>query len=144
MTTIPSSYIHSTSVRAGSAEHGRPLAALLLTAGMSALAVLADQMIDTWVDGHLLLAWVLLWVVVFAGTLLLAGTAHRVGQRIMRTLDRWAHRQAQRRAETRRQRLQARSTPATITPAVPSHDRFETLVQTMARSHQSRASIYHI
>jgi len=53
------------------------------------------------VDGHVFLAWVLLWAVVFAATLVFAGTARRMGQRAMATLNRWSQAAAQRRAEAR-------------------------------------------
>jgi len=48
------------------------LAGLLLAASMAALMVVADQLIETWTDGHLLAGWVALWTVVFAGLALLA------------------------------------------------------------------------
>jgi len=57
----------------GSALDGsRTLAGMLLAAAMAALLVVADQVIDTWTDGHLLAGWVALWTVAFAGLALLA------------------------------------------------------------------------
>ncbi len=57
----------------GSAQDGsRTLAGMLLAAVMAALLVVADQVIDTWTDGHLLAGWVALWTVAFAGLALLA------------------------------------------------------------------------
>ena len=38
---------------------------MLLAAVLAALLVVADQLIETWVDGHLLLMWVALWTVTF-------------------------------------------------------------------------------
>lgn len=49
--------------------HG--LLAMLLVLAVAALVVVADRLIDTWTDGHLFLAWVGLWLVVFATTVLL-------------------------------------------------------------------------
>lgn len=43
----------------------RGLSALLLAALVSALVVVANQLIDTWADGHLLAAWTLMWAIVF-------------------------------------------------------------------------------
>lgn len=83
------------------ADGTRGLAALLLAAVVSALVVLADQMINTWADGHLFLGWVALWVVIFAGTALFAGTARRVAQRTLRALDAWSRSMAEARAEVR-------------------------------------------
>ena len=50
----------------------RTLAGMLLAAAMAALLVIADQVIDTWADGHLLAGWVALWTVAFAALALLA------------------------------------------------------------------------
>jgi len=61
----------------------------------------ADQLIDTWADNHLFLAWILMWTVVFAGSLLLTGTARRLGQRASVRLDLWAQARAQARADAR-------------------------------------------
>lgn len=77
------------------------LAALLLAAAIAALVVLADRLIDTWADGHLFLAWVVLWVVIFAGSVLFAGTAGRLARRTLRGLDSWSQSLAEARAEAR-------------------------------------------
>ncbi|WP_342619816.1 hypothetical protein [Rhodoferax sp. GW822-FHT02A01] len=61
----------SVGVDAGS-DGSRTLAGMLLAAAMAALLVVADQVIDTWSDGHLLAAWVALWTVAFAALALLA------------------------------------------------------------------------
>ena len=44
----------------------RGTATLLLAAVVAALVVAANQVIDTWSDGHLLAAWIGLWTVAFA------------------------------------------------------------------------------
>ena len=57
----------------GSALDGsRALAGMLLAVVMAALLVEADQVIETWTDGHLLAGWVALWTVAFAALALLA------------------------------------------------------------------------
>jgi len=53
-------------------EKARPLAGMLLAAGMAALLVTADQVINSWTDGHMLAAWVALWTVTFAVLAILA------------------------------------------------------------------------
>lgn len=53
-------------------EDSRPLAGMLLAAALAALLVAADQVIDSWVDGHLLAAWIALWTVTFVALALLA------------------------------------------------------------------------
>ena len=44
----------------------RGLTTLLLAALVSALILVADQLVDTWADDHLFAAWVALWTLVFA------------------------------------------------------------------------------
>jgi len=59
-------------------EKARPLAGMLLAAGMAALLVTADQVINSWTDGHILAAWVALWTVTFAALAILATPLHTV------------------------------------------------------------------
>ena len=74
---------------------------MLLAAVVAAMVVLADRVISTWADGHLLLAWVFLWVVVFAGMALFADTARSLARRAVVSLDGWSQALAEARAETR-------------------------------------------
>ena len=63
----------------GSALDGsRTLAGMLLAAVMAALLVVADQVIETWTDGHMLAGWVALWTVAFAALALLAPPLRQV------------------------------------------------------------------
>lgn len=75
--------------------------AMVLAAVVSALLVVADQMIDTWADGHLLAAWVTLWVVAFAALALLAPMVRRLTLGSVTALNAWAHRVARARADER-------------------------------------------
>lgn len=84
-----------------SMDGARGLAAMLLAAVVAALVVVADRLISTWADGHLLLAWVVLWAVIFAGTALFAGAARRLASRAMVALDSWSQSVAAARAEAR-------------------------------------------
>jgi hypothetical protein len=79
----------------------RGLAAMLLAAVVSALVVAADQMVDSWAEGHLLAAWVVVWAVGFAAMALFAGTARRLAVRVVASLDAWSVRQARARADQR-------------------------------------------
>ncbi len=79
----------------------RSLAALLLAAMVATLVVVADQLMDTWADGHLLAAWVLMWVIGFSALALLAPTARNVAARVMQGLDGWSQGVARRRADER-------------------------------------------
>lgn len=76
------------------AQGGRALvqsqsaATLLLAALVSALLVVANQVIDTWTEGHLLAAWVVMWTVAFAALALLAAPAARAAAGLRATLER--------------------------------------------------------
>jgi hypothetical protein len=82
-------------------DGAKGVAAVLLAAMVSALVVVADQLVETWVDGHLMAAWVLLWLVAFAALALLAPTAKRFAGGLVRTLDAWSRRVARERADDR-------------------------------------------
>lgn len=79
----------------------RGLAAVLLAAMVATLVVVADQLMDTWADGHLLAAWVLMWVIGFAALALLAPTARSMATGVMQGLDGWSQHVARRRADER-------------------------------------------
>ena len=82
-------------------ESGRLLAALLFAAAVAALAVATERLMATWADEHVFKAWIALWAVVFAGSLLFAGTARRTAHRVMDRLNGWARERAAERAAER-------------------------------------------
>jgi hypothetical protein len=93
---------HATSGRSGGSvkvESSKTLAGLLLAAVLAALLVVADQLIDTWADGHLLAAWVALWTVAFAGLALLAPPLRKMSASLASAYARSAAIAKQRRAE---------------------------------------------
>lgn len=55
----------------------RSVATFLLAAVVSGLVLAANQLIDTWADGHLLAAWMALWTVAFAALALAASPIRR-------------------------------------------------------------------
>ena len=59
-------------------DGARGAATLLLAAIVSALLVVANQVVDTWTEGHLLAAWIILWTIAFAGIALFAAPARRL------------------------------------------------------------------
>lgn len=77
------------------------LSAMLLAAMVSALVVVVDQLMDTWAEGHLMLAWITLWVVGFAAVAVFAGAARKLATVLVKALDAWSARIAQRRADER-------------------------------------------
>jgi len=66
---------------------------------MAALLVVADQVIDTWADGHLLAGWVALWTVAFAALALLAPPLRQGTSAMAALYARWARAAALRRQE---------------------------------------------
>ena len=71
-------------------DGARGAASLLLAAVVSALLGVANQMIDTWSEGHLLAAWMVLWLVAFAGLALLTAPARRAGVALLSAAQSWA------------------------------------------------------
>ncbi|HWP13233.1 MAG TPA: hypothetical protein VNN06_15530 [Ramlibacter sp.] len=65
-------------------------ASLLLAAIVSALMVVASQVVDTWTEGHLLAAWIVMWAVAFAALALLAAPAKSAAAALRVGLKRWA------------------------------------------------------
>jgi hypothetical protein len=53
-------------------DGARNLAIVLLSAIVSTLLVIVNQVIDTYTDGHMLAAWILMWIVAFSAIALLA------------------------------------------------------------------------
>ena len=82
-------------------DAAKGLSAMLLAAMVSALVVVADQLIDTWADGHLLAAWVALWAVGFAALAVFGGAARKLAVTTTVALDEWSQRVAQSRADQR-------------------------------------------
>ena len=80
----------------------RGAASLLLAAIVSALLVVANQVIDTWTEGHLLLAWIAMWTIAFATLALAARPAHSAARRLGLRWRRWT---AQRRAAEQDEQL---------------------------------------
>lgn len=102
----------------------RGLSVMLLAAAVSTLVLLADQYGHALTDGDLFAGWVLMWVVVFAGMALFAGTARKLAARAMQVLDGWSRAHAQTRAEIRMWEI-ARTDPrimAELTQARMRHD----------------------
>jgi hypothetical protein len=81
-------------------KHGS-LASLLLAAMLAALVVVAEQVLSQLQDGHLLLSWMALWLVVFAGMAFFAGTTRRWSMTIRQTWQGFMQRQAQARSDER-------------------------------------------
>ncbi|MBC7470373.1 MAG: hypothetical protein H7322_13690 [Ramlibacter sp.] len=68
----------------------RGAASMLLAAMVSALLVVANQVIDTWSEGHLMLAWIAMWTVAFATLALSAGPVRSAVRAVRLQLRQWA------------------------------------------------------
>ena len=65
----------SVAVSASEGTSSRALASLLLAAGVAALVVLADQLLDSWAERHEVAAWLVLWGIAVAAIALLRGVS---------------------------------------------------------------------
>ncbi|MGE0497361.1 MAG: hypothetical protein AB7I35_15205 [Ramlibacter sp.] len=79
----------------GQFDGARGAATLLLAAIVAALLVVANQVVDTWTEGHLLLAWVVMWTIAFAALALLATPARNAGSVLRTVLASWSARRKQ-------------------------------------------------
>ena len=71
-------------------DSSRGAAALMLAAVVAAMLVVANQLIETWTDGHLLVAWIALWTVAFAAMAVLGNPVRRVVANMRMGVRRWA------------------------------------------------------
>ena len=104
---------------------GKGLVAILLAGAISALVVVADQIVSTWTDGHLLMAWVTLWAFVFAALALFAQATHGWANRILVGMQQWSER-ARARAQDRRMWAVAQSDPRFMADIQAARIRAET------------------
>jgi hypothetical protein len=79
----------------------RALASLLLAAGVSALVVLADQLMESWAERHEIASWLVLWGIAVVAIALLRGITRILARKAMVGLDHWSAGVAQRRADAR-------------------------------------------
>jgi hypothetical protein len=80
---------------AGRFDGARATASLLLAAIVSALLVVANQVVDTWTEGHLLAAWIVMWTVAFAALALLATPARGAATALRSGFKTWSARRRQ-------------------------------------------------
>ena len=85
--------------RARSIDGSRTMAGMLLAAVLAAMLVVADQLIETWADGHLLVVWVALWAVTFATLSYLITPLRLWTARLTHRWERWSTQRAQIRME---------------------------------------------
>ena len=88
-------------VKAAPRSSSKTLANLLLTAGVAALVVGVDQMIDSWAESHVVAAWLALWAVAVLAIVVLRGLTRHLAQNLMTGLDAWSAHVARNRADER-------------------------------------------
>jgi hypothetical protein len=76
-------------------DGARATSSMLLAAMVAALLVVANQVVDTWTEGHLLAAWIVLWVVAFAALALFAAPARRASSSLRTAVKAWNERRLQ-------------------------------------------------
>ncbi len=79
----------------------KTLASLLLAAGVAALVVMADQLMDAWAERHVIAAWIALWAVAVLAIVALRGLSRYAAQQLMQGLDAWSAGVASRRSDRR-------------------------------------------
>lgn len=95
------SAIHAASQLRQGFSGTRGLSTLLLSAIVASIMVVAYQVTDSVAEGHMLVIWMALWAVAFAGLALFAGTARNLAARAVAALDTWSHTVAQARSDIR-------------------------------------------
>jgi hypothetical protein len=85
--------------QAAPSTSSKTLANLLLAAGVAALVVVVDQMIDSWAESHVVAAWLALWAVAVLAIWVLRGLTRHLAQNLMTGLDAWSAHVARRRAD---------------------------------------------
>jgi hypothetical protein len=86
---------------AAPATSAKALSTLLLAAGVAALVVMTDQMIDDWAETHVLASWLALWAVAVLAIGALRGVTRMMAQKMMANLDGWSANVARRRSDQR-------------------------------------------
>lgn len=79
--------------------HAKTLVGLLVAAAVAALVIVAEQIITTWVDGQLLLAWLALWFVLFAAFALFSEAVFGWSEMLGSAFGHWSARDAQQAAD---------------------------------------------
>ena len=88
-------------VHAAPTTSSKTLANLMHAAGVAALVVGVDQMIDRWAESHMVAAWLALWAVAVVAIVLLRGLTRHLAHKLMAALDAWSAHLARRRADER-------------------------------------------
>ena len=89
ITSAPANQSITSAEPASAVEGSKTLAGMLLAASLASLLVVADQVISTWSDGHLLAGWVALWTVAFGALAFLSTPLRRLSSAASSGLTAW-------------------------------------------------------
>jgi hypothetical protein len=138
-------------VHAAPTTSSKTLANLMHAAGVAALVVGVDQMIDRWAESHMVAAWLALWAVAVLAIVLLRGLTRHLAHKLMAALDAWSAHLARRRADERLWSM-AQSDPrlmndlqvamARVTDDMPVRDLEDLMTRRVARLVRDR--LYYI
>ena len=95
--TVPNTH----AAEAAASTSTKTLATWMLAAGVAAMVVVVDQLINDWAETHVLAAWLALWVVAVVAIAALRGVSRLLAQNLMVGLDGWSAHVARRRADER-------------------------------------------
>ena len=70
-------------------DGNRSGASMLLAALVSAVLVVANQVVETWTEGHLLAAWIVMWLLAFAAMGMMARPAKRMAAGLRSGVAHW-------------------------------------------------------
>ena len=73
----------------------------MLAAGVATLVVVADHLMESWAERHVIAAWLALWAIAVAAIVVLRGATRAMARQTMLGRDAWSARVAQRRADRR-------------------------------------------
>ena len=79
----------------------RGLATLLLSAIAAVVMVVAYQVMDSVIEGHLLVMWIAMWVAAFGALVFFASTTRHIAASMKAGLDGWSREVARSRADER-------------------------------------------
>ena len=79
----------------------KALSTWLSTAGVAALLVLANHLMDDWAETHLMAAWLALWALAIVAIVVLRSVSRMLAQNMITGLNQWSAHLARRRADER-------------------------------------------
>lgn len=70
-------------------SRGSAVSSFVLAAFVAAIVVVANEVVSVWTDGHLLAAWIVMWVIAFGALAVFAAPARRATIGLRSAFARW-------------------------------------------------------